>query len=85
MLTQTISTLPPTRAAIVTRACSVGSSVDEYLQLSEDGSQRWVRDPGAATSFASMRDATRMAVRLPAALRAYGLPRDSELTLSRPH
>ena len=85
MLTQTISTLPATRAALVTRACTVGSSIDEYLQLSEDGSQHWVLDPGAATPFPSMRDTTRMAMRLPAALRAFSLPRDVELTLSRPH
>jgi len=53
------------------------SAPAEYLQLSDDGDMSWVRDPQIATPFPSMRDATRMAVRLPAKLRAFSIPREA--------
>ena len=46
-----------------------------YLQLAEDGREVWVSDQSSATAFASMREATRQATRLPARLRAFGAPR----------
>ena len=49
-----------------------------YLKLSTAGAADWTHDPAAATAFASMREAMRMALRLPAALKAYGLPQRSE-------
>jgi hypothetical protein len=49
--------------------------VDRYLHVTEAGGFEWVVDPQAATPFASMREATRMAVRLPASQRAFGVPR----------
>jgi len=67
--------------AVVSKSGPSQSSPDEYLRLSEDGAMSWVHDPVAATSFPSMRDATRMALRLPAKLRAYGMPRHAEMAL----
>ena len=52
-----------------------------YLVLSEAGAADWTADPGRATAFASMREAARMALRLPASVRAYGLPRPAEISL----
>ncbi len=68
-------------AALVARAPGFRESSDLYLVLSEDGRTTWVEDPQAATAFPSMREAARMAFRLPSALKAYGLPRESEITL----
>ncbi|MEO6340176.1 MAG: hypothetical protein ABIO39_09080 [Caulobacteraceae bacterium] len=47
---------------------------------SPDGPEGWIEDPTAATAFASMREATRAALRLPSVLGAFGLPLQSELT-----
>ena len=58
---------------------------DSYLVLTPMGQATWTGDPGSATPFASMREAARAAFRLPASLRAYGLPLSLELTLNRVH
>lgn len=58
---------------------------ERYLLVMPAGRAIWVADPEMATAFASMREATRMATRLPAAERAYGLPRDAELTIHSAH
>ncbi len=50
--------------------------VDRFLHLTETGGVEWVQDPDAATPFPSLREANRMAVRLPAQQRAFGVPRD---------
>lgn len=50
-----------------------------YLVLNPEGSWTWTKDPVFATSFPSMREAARMALRLPAEFKAYGLPRSVEL------
>ena len=50
-----------------------------YLQVTPAGRLTWVDEPAAATPFGSMREAARMAARLPATDRAYGLPRKAEL------
>lgn len=55
----------------------------EYLRLDPQGAAAWVRDPAFATAFASMRDAARAALRLPSALRAFGLPLEVELDCYR--
>lgn len=52
------------------------SAPAEYLCLADDGAMSWVLDPQVATPFPSMRDATRMALRLPAKLRAFSIPRE---------
>jgi hypothetical protein len=56
-----------------------------YLLVNSTGAPVWVDDPEAATAFASMREAARMAMRLPAVLRAFGLPRDAELAVRQVH
>jgi NADPH-dependent ferric siderophore reductase len=72
--------MTPTRPAhIAVVAMTDADDIDHYLQLAEDGELRWLDDPHAATAFASMREAARMALRLPATLKAYGLPRGAEL------
>ena len=50
-----------------------------YLLLSEAGAPDWTGDLRRATIFASMREATRAALRLPSSLKAFGLPRGGEL------
>jgi hypothetical protein len=70
--------------ALVTRHAG-GERAPRYLQLTPLGDSLWIEDPEAATAFPSMREATRFASRLPAALRAFGLPRGPEVTLHRIH
>jgi hypothetical protein len=53
-----------------------------YLRLGDQTGPVWVKSPWAATAFPSMRDAARAAIRLPSALRAFGLPLDVELELA---
>lgn len=78
--------IPPGHdAALVSKSGSNDAAPAEYLLVSDAGGTTWVRDPLAATAFPSMRDATRMAMRLPARLRAYGLRRDAEVILNRLH
>lgn len=69
-------------SALVTRPCARDEAA-RYLLIAPEGGPRWVHDPEAATTFASMREATRMALRLPASLRAFGLPRTPELAAAR--
>jgi hypothetical protein len=47
---------------------------DRYLHVMDGGGFEWVVDQGEATPFASMREATRMALRLPSSQRAFGVP-----------
>lgn len=76
-------THPTANHAIVARTADHDG--DHYLQLPAAGAPAWVADPAFATTFPSMREATRMASRLPSRLRAFGLPREPELALFGPH
>ena len=58
---------------------------ERYLLVMPAGRAIWVEEPEFATAFASMREATRVATRLPAWQRAYGLPRDAELAVHSSH
>jgi hypothetical protein len=69
-------TPPQPMPAVISRPGAQAS----YLLLSDTGAAVWTSDPSQATAFPSMREAARMALRLPANLRAYGLPRESEIT-----
>jgi hypothetical protein len=71
----------PPMPALVCRGEARQGLAASYLVLSEVGAADWTQDPRLATAFASMREAARAALRLPAALRAYGLPRDPEMAL----
>jgi hypothetical protein len=62
------------RSAVVSRAPVQPWDAQRYLQLTGAGPANWTSDPLAATAFESMREATRAALRLPGALRAFGLP-----------
>lgn len=75
----------PSSAALIVVPGATESAPNRYLQIAPDGAAVWVEDPESATPFASMREAARMAFRLPARLRAFGLPRASELALKRLH
>lgn len=71
---------PRPHAAVVSK--SIGERA-EYLRLDAQGAPVWVDDPSFATPFPSMKDAARAALRLPSALRAFGLPLDVELDCYR--
>jgi hypothetical protein len=68
--------------ALVSRPQSHPADYDTYLFLSAAGEPNWTGDVQAATTFPSMREATRMAMRLPSRFRAYSLPRPTELAVS---
>ena len=85
MLMQSLMPAPKGGTAIVTKSGLNPTCPDEYLQLDPVGGQRWVRDAVAATAFPSMRDAMRMASHLPAQTRAFGLPRDIEVSFQTTH
>ena len=72
-------------AAVVAQAALAGRMEERYLLLTEAGEPVWVADPQIATPFASMREATRMAMRLPARDRAFSMPRDVEISAHRLH
>lgn len=74
-------TPPHATPAVVTRTEPRPDAPASYLLLTGAGAAGWTSDPARATTFASMREATRMALRLPSGLRAYGLPRHVEVAL----
>ncbi len=65
--------------AVVARNPIAGDA-EQYLTLSPQGAPSWTCDLKAATPFTSMREATRMALRLASADRAFGLPLRSATT-----
>lgn len=69
-----ISTNPAANAAIVARHSLQCGRAEEYLVLAPSGAESWSPDSRVATTFASMREATRAAFRLSAAKRAFSLP-----------
>jgi hypothetical protein len=71
------------QAAVVSRGVARPDMTGRYLQLDSQGSPQWTHDPEAATVFESMREAMRAATRLPAALRAYGLPLRAEVSIGQ--
>lgn len=79
-----VHTQAPVHPAVVART-DLAAAAERYLLVTPAGQPAWVESPEAATPFASMREATRMAMRLPASHRAYGLPRDAELAVRAAH
>ena len=75
----------PDHTALVSRPCRADDDLQTYLCVSPLGSTIWVADPLEATAFASMREAARAALRLPASVRAFGLPREPELAIFATH
>jgi hypothetical protein len=72
-------------AAVISRPLAAEEDPQTYLQVTAMGYAVWVSDPELATAFPSMREAARAALRLPATVRAFGLPREPELALRRTH
>ena len=62
-------------SALVAHIPGSGAQGPAYLRMTDDGESQWVSDPSAATCFHSLREATRLATRLPRTLRAFGIPR----------
>ncbi|MDQ0464372.1 hypothetical protein QO010_002153 [Caulobacter ginsengisoli] len=62
------------RPALVARSPVRPSDPELFLQLGPEGTPLWTQDPAIATRFGSMREAAREAFRLPAAVRAFGVP-----------
>jgi hypothetical protein len=77
--------MPATSEAIVAKPGLTDVSPSRYLLITPAGAAIWVDDAEAATAFVSMREATRMAMRLPSAVKAFGLPREPELAVQRLH
>ena len=69
--------------ALVSRATGAAVFGDRYLVLTAPGRYDWTADPRQATPFPSMREAARMALKLPSSLRAFGLLRDIEVDAHR--
>lgn len=65
----------PMIPAFVARIADYAADGPAYLRLAADGAMDWVAAQRDATPFSSMREATRQATRLPARLRAFGVPR----------
>jgi hypothetical protein len=63
----------PAGSALVIKNDPVAHA-DRFLHVTETGIFQWAQDPSSATVFPSMREATRMAMRLPAGDRAFGVP-----------
>ncbi|WP_296600657.1 hypothetical protein [Phenylobacterium sp.] len=74
----------PVSPALVART-DTAAHAERYLLVMPAGGTQWVTNAADATPFASMREATRMAMRLPARDRAYGLPREAELAVQNIH
>ena len=82
---QDTSLLPKRAIVAKTMRREAAREADRYLLITPAGAAAWVDDPATATPFSSMREATRMALRLPATLRAFGLPREPELAVHALH
>ena len=71
------------RAAVVSKPVLGRADPSQYLRMDGEGRSAWVEDPLTATVFPSMRDAMRMALRLPSGVRAFGLPLEVEVDAYR--
>ena len=76
-----VAVTPRPMPALVTRTEPRPGSAPSYLMLTAAGEPQWTPDAQSATAFASMREAARMALRLPSNLRAFGLPLAGPATL----
>jgi len=62
------------RPALVSRPSPRSHEPSQYLLVTQAGSLNWTPKPEAATVFNSMKEATRAAVHLPGAVRAFAVP-----------
>lgn len=70
---------PCQRPALVSPASATPVDPGLYLRLQASAPAAWIEDPASATTFDSMREATRAALRLPGAFRAFAVPMISPL------
>lgn len=63
----------PALSAYVARISTTPEPI--FLAISPTGDHDWVADPSRATPFETVREATRLAMRLPSRLKAFGLLR----------
>jgi hypothetical protein len=73
---QTLNLQTALRPAVVAKTAKADA---QYLRLEPNGVPAWVSDPAMATAFDSMREAARMALRLPSGERAFGMPLEIEI------
>jgi hypothetical protein len=85
MSTAQTANAPTNTAALVTSASLRPDLNGRYLLVPPRGAPVWVADPAEATPFDCMKEAMRMALRLPAEVKAYGMPRAVELHAVRLH
>jgi hypothetical protein len=64
----------PSTPALVSRQGGRSDDTGQYLYIAPDGCLAWTSRSEAATVFTCMKEAMRMAIRLPGSLRAFGLP-----------
>jgi len=69
----------PQCPAVVARSPRLPDDLNDFLFINPRGAPEWTSDPAAAMTFESMREAMRMAMRLPASVRAFSLPLTSDL------
>lgn len=63
------------RPSLVAKIQRQSGGAEAYLQVAAAGRLPvWVTDPESATAFVSLREAMRVALRLPAHHRAFGVP-----------
>jgi len=62
------------RPALVSRPCPRPHEPNQYPLIAQGGSSKWTPEPESATVFNSMKEATRAAVHLPGAVRAFAVP-----------
>ncbi len=72
---------PQQHPALVSRAPGSSREEELYLILTPAGQAAWTPKPADATSFESMREASRAALRLPAGLRAFSVPAPQRTSL----
>jgi hypothetical protein len=76
---QSLSNRTAENPSVVIRPPHWGAGGEQYLVQTPSGEFAWTPDLGVATTFESMKEATRAALRLPSTFRAFGMPLRSEL------
>jgi len=66
----------PAMSAYVARMSTTPEPI--FLMIAPNGEHDWVADPARATPFPTVREATRLALRLPSRFKAFGLLRRCE-------
>lgn len=81
----TVNQQSAAKPAIVARHVYDAGAAEQYLVLAPNGAASWTANSRVATAFESMREATRAALHLSAACRAFGLPLGAEAASRTAH